>query len=73
MRCWVVFSHPGNGTRFYFKDLRDSPSGLRPVGCCMLRRYRDRACIFETTSDARKLCAYLISIGCTAYPVKLRP
>ncbi len=73
MRYRVVFSHPGNGTLFYFKDLRDSPDGLRPVGCWMLRRYRSAACIFETKSDANKLCDFLISIGCKARPERLRP
>ena len=73
MRCRVVFSRPGNGTHFYFKDFRDSSNGLQPVGCWMLRSYRDKACIFETMQDARKVCLYLISIGCTAYPERLRP
>lgn len=71
MRCRVVFSHPDKSTQFYFKDLKETSNGLKPIGCWMLRTYLHNACIFETKQDAQKLCDYLISIGCKAWPIKV--
>ena len=71
MRSVVVFSHPGNSTRFYFVDFKSVNGQLKPVGCWRLRRYCDRACVFETKRDADIVVDYLVSVGCSAYSQKL--
>ena len=73
MRCYVIFSHPGNSYSYYFVDLKQTASGLKPVGCFPYIAKRGKATVFETKREALLLCDYLISIGCKARPVKVHP
>lgn len=63
MKCRVKFLLPTCNHEFYFVDFREAGDELKPVGCRMLRRYRDKAMIFETKRDAMKVVNYLLSMG----------
>lgn len=65
MYC-IRFSHPRIGSQFYFVRLKQTPNGLKPIGCWTLRDYRDRARNFETKRDADEIVRTLVSLGCNA-------
>ena len=70
MRYKVKYTHPDNGSLYYFVDFRLLHGKLSPLGCHPRNR-NVRATIFESKLEASKVVRYLFSIGCDYVKVVL--
>ena len=63
MRCIISYTHPRNGSTYYFVDFRSVDGTLVPVGVFPCRR--NNATVFETKRFANSVVKYLKSFGCS--------